>query len=96
MAKYRTKPLTIEAEQWGINRPHPKVQESPHSTYDAWSLIDDRGNVQHLSWDEGWIETLEGGHIVSHGDYIVKGTHGEFYAVKPDIFEHKYEKVEEN
>lgn len=41
------------------------------------------------------IGTPEGGHIVSEGDYIIKGVMGEFYPCKPDIFEMTYEKVEE-
>lgn len=40
------------------------------------------------------IQTLEGNIIVSVGDYIVKDVWGEFYACKPDIFEHIYEVVE--
>ncbi|WP_346890330.1 hypothetical protein [Clostridium sp. UBA1056] len=32
------------------------------------------------------IKTLEGEHIVSEGDYIIKGVNGEFYPCKPDIF----------
>jgi hypothetical protein len=37
------------------------------------------------------IETLEGDMIVSDGDYIIKGVHGEFYPCKPDIFEKTYD-----
>jgi len=43
--------------------------------------------------DHGWIDTLEGGHIVCPGDWIIKGVHGEFYPCKPDIFLETYEKV---
>ena len=41
----------------------------------------------------GWIDTLEGGHIVCPGDYIITGTHGEYYPCKPDIFSEIYEQV---
>jgi hypothetical protein len=37
------------------------------------------------------IETLEGDHIVSSGDWIITGVKGEHYACKPDIFELTYE-----
>jgi hypothetical protein len=47
-----------------------------------------------MHW-HGWIETLEGGHIVCPGDYIITGVKGERYPCKPDIFEATYEKVEE-
>lgn len=43
----------------------------------------------------GWVETLEGYHIVTPGDYIITGIKGEHYPCKPDIFEATYEKVEE-
>lgn len=39
------------------------------------------------------IETLEGVMTASPGDYIIKGIKGEFYPVKPDIFEATYEIV---
>ena len=42
----------------------------------------------------GWIDTLEGGHIVCPGDWIITGVKGEHYPCKPDIFEMTYEPVE--
>ena len=39
----------------------------------------------------GWINTLEGGHIVTPGDWIITGVKGEHYPCKPDIFELTYE-----
>lgn len=50
------------------------------------------GNVMH---DHGWIDTLEGGHIVCPGDWIITGVKGEFYPVKDAIFRETYEKVED-
>lgn len=43
----------------------------------------------------GWIKTLEGGHVVSPGDWIIKGVAGEFYPCKPDIFASTYEQAPE-
>lgn len=40
------------------------------------------------------IDTLEGTMTAAIGDYIIKGTSGEFYPCKPDVFELKYEMVE--
>lgn len=48
------------------------------------------GNTMH---DHGWIDTLEGGHIVCIDDFIITGIQGEFYPCKPDIFEQTYELV---
>lgn len=39
----------------------------------------------------GWIDTLEGGHIVCPGDWIITGVKGDRYPCKPDIFETTYE-----
>ena len=39
------------------------------------------------------IKTLEGEHIASLGDYIIKGVKGEFYPCKPDIFAETYSEV---
>lgn len=43
--------------------------------------------------DHGYIDTLEGGHTVCPGDYIIRGIKGEFYPCKPDIFKITYEEV---
>ena len=49
------------------------------------------GHIMHY---HGWIDTLEGGHIVCPHDWIIKGVAGEFYPCKPDIFEATYEAAE--
>jgi len=41
----------------------------------------------------GWIDTLEGGHKVCPGDWIITGVKGEMYPCKPDIFAATYEAV---
>ncbi|MFN3600526.1 MAG: hypothetical protein ACK4UY_03950 [Dietzia sp.] len=43
----------------------------------------------------GFIDTLEGGHTVCPGDFIITGVKGEFYPCKPDIFAATYEEVEQ-
>lgn len=51
--------------------------------------------LKELSPKYGWVKTLEGGHVVTPGDFIITGIKGEHYPCKPDIFEATYEKVEE-
>ena len=46
------------------------------------------GQTMHV---HGWIDTLEGGHIVCPGDWIITGVSGENYPCKPDIFAATYE-----
>ena len=43
----------------------------------------------------GWIDALEGGHIVCPGDWIITGVKGERYPCKPDVFAATYEQVGE-
>jgi hypothetical protein len=48
-------------------------------------------NNMHI---HGWIDTLEGGHIVCPGDWIITGVQGERYPIKDSIFRETYEAVE--
>ena len=81
MAKYRKKPVVIEAVQWFNLGDHPNVVK-------AFFLHD----PQQIGF--GWIKTLAGGHIVTSGDWIITGVKGEHYPCKPDIFEMTYEVAE--
>ncbi len=78
--KYRKKPVVIEATQWFKDGDHWAVMRYESHDPDMQS--------------NGWIQTLEGGHIVTPGDYIITGVKGEHYPCKPDIFEMTYEAVE--
>lgn len=89
VAKYRKKPVVIEAVQWTgenfeeiqkmlINADENRVI-MPHPNEDDDSLL---------------IVTLEGEMRADKGDYIIKGIQGEFYPCKPEIFAQTYEKVE--
>lgn len=92
MAKYRKKPIIIEAEQWFKNG---DVKEARG----AIGYHRTEGVCKHCNGPtclHGWIDTLEGGHIVCPGDWIITGVKGEKYPCKPDIFELTYEKVEED
>ncbi len=41
------------------------------------------------------IPTLEAGMLAQSGDWIIRGTAGEFYPCPPDVFERLYELVQE-
>ena len=45
--------------------------------------------------EHGWIDTLEGDHIVCPGDWIIRDVEGKFYTCNPSIFEATYEYVAE-
>ena len=59
--------------------------------YDRSTACKHCGNTMHF---HGWIDTLEGGHIVCPGDWIITGIQGEHYPCKPDIFDATYEAVD--
>ena len=62
-----------------------------HPDVDGATACQHCGGVMH---DHGWIDTLEGGHIVCPGDWIITGVKGEVYPCKPDIFAATYEPAE--
>jgi hypothetical protein len=77
MAAYRKKPVVVQATQWFKLGDHPAV-------------VPTDGSMPVLP-DQGWCQTLEGGHVVSPGDWIITGVKGENYPCKPDIFAATYE-----
>ena len=94
--KYRKKPIVVEAIQWnGFNLEEIKefVGDSlVCEIFDAaWGV--DKGIPIITPKIYMGIKTLNGTHICSKGDYIIKGVQGEFYPCKPDIFEQIYEQV---
>ncbi|CAC8189808.1 hypothetical protein EF899_14685 [Staphylococcus aureus] len=82
--KARKKPVEIEFMQFSdIN----SVED-----ISSWAEGKIKHKVSHkFNIGYMYIETLEGTMTASLGDYIVKGVDGEFYPVKPDIFEQTYE-----
>jgi len=98
MAKYRKRPIVIEAEQWQKEGDNPDVFSyiDPHNnTVEGKAFAAGRcEHCQKSKGEHGWIHTLEGGHIVCPGDFVITGVANEKYPCKPDIFEKTYELVE--
>jgi hypothetical protein len=94
--KFRKKPVVIEAVQFNQPADHPAVKPA-YFDQDGkirWVQGDDPG-VNVFACRQGfYIPTLEGGHEVTPGDWIIKGVQNELYPCKPDIFEATYEPVE--
>jgi len=93
--KYRKKPVVIEAVQWFKDGDHPEVQALSFAEAQALAPGNTSypGNNGEL-WDRramGAVGTLEGRHIVTPGDWIIRGVKGELYPCKPDIFAATYE-----
>lgn len=97
MAKYKKKPVVVEAEQWLPRRHYDGISptaEMPIPPVPSEFLIQ-RKKYWFFGKDEWWIKTLEGKLKPSPGDWIICGIKGEFYPCKPDIFEQTYELVGE-
>jgi hypothetical protein len=87
MAKFRKKPVVIEAVQWN---PESKPTDMPGWFWDFFILHPQYLNEENNNLS---IPTLEGMMIANPGDWIIKGVKGEFYPCKPEIFEQTYEPV---
>jgi len=59
-----------------------------------WFRYGDHPAVARYFDNKGYINTLEGGHEVAPGDWIITGVKGEHYPCKPDIFAMTYEPAE--
>jgi len=98
MAKYRKKPVVIEAVQlrwttWSeMCEFLGDVVSADNPARSVDTLSDDCGE-EGPPWMELTIPTLEGDHVAKHGDFVIQGVQGEFYPCKPDIFEQTYEPV---
>lgn len=84
MAKYRKKPVVIEAMQLKVGTSFRSILE----------FAGDNRAVYKNEKGEVIIRTLEGDMKANVGDYIIKGVQGEIYPCKPDIFEATYERVD--
>lgn len=97
MAKFRKKPVVIEAIQ---------LLGTRKSIIDCMSFMNIKPNLSNPISDDKFddycrivenegmkIETLEGEMTASVGDWIIKGIQGEFYPCKPEIFKLTYEEV---
>ncbi len=86
MAKYRKKPVVIEAIKYQAELGNNRVMN--------W-LAQQGASVKDWLFHDGEIiiPTLEGSMKASDGDWIIRGVKGEFYPCKSDIFEATYEAV---
>ena len=84
MAKYRKRPLVIEAIQFDHKERWP-------ACVIPWS----QAGYQPRDGSWGYIQTLEGKMHVMHGDWIITGVQGEHYPCKDEIFRATYERVED-
>ncbi len=109
MSRFRKRAIVVEASQWFKNGDHPEddcrelvgddgpflsegrvVREFRRPDVPGIDLCEHCGRKMD---DHGWIDTLEGGHIVCPADWIVTGVENERYPCKPGIFIKTYDPV---
>lgn len=93
MAKYRKKPVVIDAFRFGIGYEVP----------DWFTVAVNSGWIRIPNYDsgesvyaviqtiEGDIPVNEGDMIARHGDWVIRGVKGEIYPCRDDIFQATYE-----
>lgn len=82
MAKYRKKPVVIDAVRW----------TGAQTDWEAVTALGGDAVVLMLNDNRSiTIPTLEGDMRAEVGDWIIKGVKGELYPCKPDIFAATYE-----
>ena len=82
MAKYRKKPVVIDA--WQLTKENIEAGIPDWVDTEQVSIFGEANAFAE-------IHTLEGTTQASYGDYIIKGVQSEFYPCKPDIFAATYE-----
>ncbi len=93
MLRFRKKPVEIEAFQMTKERRQDN-SEWPNWLNQAWQKEHEEvGSFFPLS-TALYIHTLEGNHLVSLDDWIIRGVKGELYPCKPDMFAATYDRVE--
>jgi len=93
MAKYKKKPVVVEAVQLR----HDTIMEVVKFA-GAGKLTEGKPEIaaNPVSGEVGMlIPTLEGTMTANEGDWIIRGVKGELYPCKPDVFDATYEPVEE-
>lgn len=101
--KYRSKPVEIEAFQW-VGTPEAATPilnwiddnggtANWTEAHEGYSGAD--GSYPEQPEDAILIRTLEGEMRATAGDWIIRGTEGEFYPCKDSVFRRKYEPTAE-
>jgi hypothetical protein len=101
-------PLDYSKDHDGIENGEMTVIAADHRRSKGWEgdivryfrhpEVDGESLCKHCEvrmHEHGWIDTLEGGHNVCPGDYIITGVAGENYPCKPAIFDATYDVVRE-
>lgn len=91
MTKFKSKPVVIEAVQF---------DGTLNSAVEIIKWSGDKCGMEQRHTRKTHqvvlvIKTLEGTMRAQKGDWVIKGLLGEFYPCKPDVFERRWERLEE-
>ncbi len=102
MPLFRKKPVMIEAVRFErltlLEGDVYNIQFDMSESLPKWvrnAIIDDLLCPNFKDGKTLVVSTLEGDHIVSPGDWIIRGVKNEIYPCKPDIFAMTYDPVDE-
>jgi len=93
MAKWRKKPVVIEADVYKLGM--EDAIECIVPAVRAFNKCENSNKCKTCNMMLPVIHTLEGNLVITEGDYIITGIKGERYPCKPDIFHTTYEPVAE-
>jgi len=93
--RFRKKPVVVEAFQFSSPESARQIVEWSAGAVKMGTEIRNHSTEHPDGFDYPCllVATREGTMTASVGDWVVKGIRGEFYPVKPDIFEMTYEAV---
>jgi hypothetical protein len=94
LAKYRKKPVVIEAITFDEFVEYGKKHAANLVNGEPWSFEYNGHPVTQENNERYLIPTLEGILNITPRDMLLTGVNGEIYPCKIDIFETTYEKVE--
>lgn len=94
MPRYRKKPVEVEAIQWtGGNAAEIKAfVGTRHHGGPAFVLPEE--NIWKTNRACVWNSSQDDYNTVNKGDWIIRGSAGEFYPCEPGVFEATFEPVE--
>lgn len=95
MAKFRKKPVQIEAITWNELLEHGKKEVGNQGLINGmpWNFEYGGHPITHENDECYLIPTLEGIHNMTPKDMLITGVNGEIYPCKLDIFRKTYEAV---
>ena len=90
MQEYRNLPTVIQAAKWEGMTNKDSVAFAKEHDIPVFKVGAIKGKFGLI------VITLEGEAVAQSGTWILKGTKGEFWPVRADIFKTKYEKVKDD